>query len=751
MIRDAESVSVLCVDDEPGFADLTATYLERYDDQFAVTTTTSGPAGLRTLMETDFDCVVSDYEMPEMDGLAFLEAVRADHPDLPFVLFTGEGSESVASDAISAGVSAYVQKGAGTSHYRTLARRVRNAVELVRANARAEEAQTRARVILESSPDAINVTVDGRFVYANPAAVDLLGADSEAELLGRDAFEFVAPEDEAGTEEAISRLERDGAVSQSRRLVRTLDGETVPVEGTARPIVWDGEDGVVAIFRRRSEREEREYERTRYAAAFAGAMDAIVVADDEGRYIDANQSACDLFGVSREELLDRHIGDFATEDFAFGDAWSSFHTAGEDRGVFSLVRPDGERRIVEYAATQDVVPGEHLSVLRDVTERARLEERRQADHEALEQMHRIVADRDEPLDAKVEQLLELGTDYLGVPYGFLTRITDETQTVVASVGDHELLQPNESGPLSKAYCRKTVVDDELVSVQHASAEGWADDPAYERFELGCYIGAKVVVEGDLYGTFCFAGTDPRAESFSHGEEAFVELLARWVAYELERRRNTEALQSQTERLAEFASVVSHDLRNPLSVATGYLDLAREEGDPEQFDRVETALDRMERIIDDLLYLARENEQIRDTEPVELDDAVEQTWRTVVDADAAATLSTAGDLGTVVADRNRLYQLLENLFRNALDHVGDDVHVRVVATADGFAVEDDGPGVPAEKRDEVFEQGYTTHQEGTGFGLSIVEQIADGHGWSVAVAEAEAGGARFEVTGVARPE
>jgi signal transduction histidine kinase len=198
-------------------------------------------------------------------------------------------------------------------------------------------------------------------------------------------------------------------------------------------------------------------------------------------------------------------------------------------------------------------------------------------------------------------------------------------------------------------------------------------------------------------------------------------------------------------------VVSHDLRNPLSVATGYLDLAREEGDPEQFDRVEAALDRMERIIDDLLYLARENEQIRDTEPVELDDAVEQTWQTVVDADAAATLSTAGDLGTVVADRNRLYQLLENLFRNALDHVGDDVHVRVVATADEFAVEDDGLGIPAEKRDEVFEQGYTTHQEGTGFGLSIVEQIADGHGWSVAVTEAEAGGARFEVTGVARPE
>ncbi|WP_239640417.1 sensor histidine kinase [Halogeometricum pallidum] len=224
-------------------------------------------------------------------------------------------------------------------------------------------------------------------------------------------------------------------------------------------------------------------------------------------------------------------------------------------------------------------------------------------------------------------------------------------------------------------------------------------------------------------------------------------MAGWVAYELERREHTRELRSQTDRLDEFASMVSHDLRNPLSVASGYLELAREDGDPEQFDRIETALDRMDRIVGDLLYLARENEQIREPEPVDLDEAVRRAWETVDGADREATLVVEGDLGAVTADPNRLAQLLENVFRNSLEHAGAGVRIRVAPTDDGFAIEDDGPGIPPERREEVFEQGFTTRREGTGFGLAIVRQIADGHGWTVSVTDGEAGGARFEMSGV----
>lgn len=131
-------VGVLCVDDDPDLLALTATHLERTDDAFDVTTTTDPNEALELLSRTACDCVVSDYDMPSMDGLALLESVRERHPDLPFILFTGKGSEEVASEAIASGVTDYLQKGAGGDRYDLLANRIRNAVEQHRAGRRAE-------------------------------------------------------------------------------------------------------------------------------------------------------------------------------------------------------------------------------------------------------------------------------------------------------------------------------------------------------------------------------------------------------------------------------------------------------------------------------------------------------------------------------------------------------------------------------------------------------------------------------------
>ena len=122
--------------------------------------------------------------------------------------------------------------------------------------------------------------------------------------------------------------------------------------------------------------------------------------------------------------------------------------------------------------------------------------------------------------------------------------------------------------------------------------------------------------------------------------------------------------------------------------------------------------------------------------------VTDAWETVTSDDA--TLEIRRD-GTVEADRSRLRSVLENLFRNAIEHVGPDVTVTVELTDTGFVVADDGPGIPPEERDAVFQYGYTTREEGTGLGLAIVRTMVESHDWSITIDADDTGGTTFRVT------
>jgi signal transduction histidine kinase len=252
------------------------------------------------------------------------------------------------------------------------------------------------------------------------------------------------------------------------------------------------------------------------------------------------------------------------------------------------------------------------------------------------------------------------------------------------------------------------------------------------------------LEEENYGTLCFAADKAREAPFSDREKTFVELLTQWARYELKQRRDKEQLRRQNERLDRFASVLSHDLRNPLNTAMMNLDLAREADDPVHLTDIGHALDRMRRIIQDVLTLTRSGGiDPGDLSPVRLPPVVEASWSQVDTARATLRNETNA---AVRADERRLKRLLENLFRNAVEHGGKEVVVRVGDLSTGFFVEDDGPGIPAEKREEVFDEGYSSNHDGTGLGLSIVETVAEGHDWTLSVTEGPAGGARFEIEG-----
>ncbi|MDB9254067.1 MULTISPECIES: PAS domain S-box protein [Halorubrum] len=225
---------------------------------------------------------------------------------------------------------------------------------------------------------------------------------------------------------------------------------------------------------------------------------------------------------------------------------------------------------------------------------------------------------------------------------------------------------------------------------------------------------------------------------SDGEITRLVGVTRNVTERVERERQ---LRQQNERLGEFASVISHDLRSPLNVAQGRAALLAEQGESEHLDPLLQALDRMEAIVEDTLTLARQGDTISETESVSLTNLVGKCWATVDTGEAAIEIV---DEMTLQADPDRLRHVFENLFRNAVEHGGSDVTVRVGCHNElGIYVEDNGPGIPVEKRDEVFEPGHSSAQGGTGFGLTIVKRIVEAHGWELSVADGTDGGARFE--------
>ncbi|WP_299266287.1 sensor histidine kinase [Halorientalis sp.] len=226
---------------------------------------------------------------------------------------------------------------------------------------------------------------------------------------------------------------------------------------------------------------------------------------------------------------------------------------------------------------------------------------------------------------------------------------------------------------------------------------------------------------------------------------------------------TEAPGDRSDDLAgeQIASVISHDLRNPLDVAKAHLQAARETGGQQHFDSLERAHDRMERIIQDVLTLARREGVISPSPAVEVDTVATDAWRTV--DTTRASLQLEPELPAITADPDRLQRLFENLFRNSVEHgtvddsaaeadddsetERDGITIRVGTVDGGFYVADDGPGVPQDDHERVFDPGYTDADGGTGLGLTIVEQIAVAHDWTVTLQDGADSGARFEFRGV----
>jgi len=662
-----DPIRVLCVDDDTTVLEAIASCLDR--DRFDVVTEPSTRGTLDRLDGT-IDCVVSEYDLAERDGIELLGAVRDEHPELPFVLFTDAGSEAVASEAITAGVTDYLRKAADTDQYTVLANRIESVVRKRRAE-REDRPESRYRRLVEGAVVGIYLIRNDRIEYANPKLVGIFGYEP-GELVGRSPLAIVAEADRDRVAAALEARER-GEIGEFQYAFTGVrkDGARVEVEVQGGRIDIDGDPAIMGVLREVDDRRRREY-----------ALGAL------------HDATGDLMGAqAAETVVDR--------------------TA---------------------AAAEDVL-GFPMAVVRLYD----------ADDDTLEPV----------------------------------AVTD---AATEALGDRPTYARDEWFPWRAFDSGEPVIADGSLS-DHA-----ASDPA---------LRSALYVPIDGHGTLSIGSPDG---VFDDTDVRLAQVLAANTATALDRVASETERERQNERLEEFASVVSHDLRSPLGLARGRLELAHEDHLSEHHDDIQWALSRMDSMIDDLLTLARQGEVVDETTRVSLASIAEAAWREVDDGAAALVL---GDLGGIEADPDRLQRLLGNLFRNAVEHgstsppsqaqedavehgstsprsqaredavehsstnnrpKADDavehgstssqaepddaadpsVTVQVQRLANGgFAVADDGPGIPHDDYDRVFESGYTTG-EGTGLGLAIVKTIAEAHGWTVSVTESDAGGARFVV-------
>jgi len=698
---EATSIRVLLVGDDDEFASLVADYL-RAEHDFTVLVETGPEAALDTLEEDDVDCVVSDYAMSPMDGLEFLEAVKRRDPDQPFVLFASQGSEAVASQAIQRGADDYLRKDTGETCSELLATRIENCVIIARQQRELQDIHT----AIEQAGHAMLVTdADGTITYANRRMEDVSGYSCE-ELRGSTPSLLKSGEHDPAFYQDIWDTILDGDVWEGEVVNEHKEGHQYIIDQTIAPIQNNGEiTNFVAINRDITAEKRRERDLTFFEEAIEQLGVGVTAYDSTGTIRYTNEAYAALLGSTTRDLQGEHITvvnpEFDRENFE--SYWESFDLNETRRRETVHQRLDDDATVpVETVTTYTEIDGHryHIGTIQDITDRKERERELQKFRKAVEEAGHSILVTD--TDGTIE--------YANPAFEEVTGYTRE-----------------EAIGRSPAILSSGAHDDEFYRdlwTTILDGETWRGEIVNERKN-----GEPLVIDQTISPLTDEDGT------ITH----FV-AINRDVTELKERRRQ---LERQNERLERFGHTVAHDLRNPLGVLDGYLDMARSEGIPSDVcEEMQTSIDRMTELIEELLALAEQGKTVLDPEPVSIEAVTEAAWKHVDTREMTLDIDVDGD-ATLSMDESRVVQLFENLVRNARDHAGEDAHIRVGPLEDGFYVEDDGPGIPEANHDTVLESGFTTSEDGTGFGLAIVNQIADAHGWRVEIADGARGGARFE--------
>ncbi len=574
---------------------------------------------------------------------------------------------------------------------------------------------TRFQTYIEHVSDIVSVIdMTGKVLYVSPSIESVLGY-AQDEHIGENVFEFIHPDDLDGTfERFLEAIDQEGETVESAEFrFKAADGSYLWLEAIGRTQIATDIEGFVITSRDITERKQRLRELRRYETILSHSSDMTIIVDGNLKVEYISPAVEPMLGYSQGEVIGTNS--------------------------FDYIHPDDLEEAVDALSRTVTHPDEVITV----------------------------EYRSSHADGGWVWVEVRGRNYLDDPYidGIMVDVRDISQRK-----EHERALKNERDRANALFSRLgepvvEVVFEEASPYIKRMNDTFKDTFGLDESAVGEALDAHIVPEESIESAMLInedvgSGNVSEREVERMTDDGRRTFLLRTVPFRVDdearahaiyiditdRKKRERELERQNERLERVSRVISHDLRNPLTVAKGYLEIAREAEDPDEaLEMVGEAHERMDDLIEDTLALARQGQRIVEFEPVRLSTLAGRCWSMVNTGDA--TIDCVDDVA-FEGDPDALAHVFENLFRNAIQHGDDEVTVTVGSIGShGIFIEDDGPGIDPDKREEVFEPGYSTSGSGTGFGLAIVKEIIDAHGWDIAVTAGEAGGARFEITGM----
>ena len=715
-----QTIRVLHVDDDSGFLAVAKQCLED-QSQFQVDTVQSAKEALEKLKRSEYDVIVSDYQMPEKNGLELLRELRQQGSYIPFILFTCKGKEETAIEALNSGVYRYVGKeGNAEITYGELKRSICDAVRGQRAEKLFREAENRLRLITDNMQDMLLLT-DTNLVctYASASHKWILGYEPK-EMVGKPVCDFVHPDDLAKALEAAEKAFKTNFAGKMEVRVRRADGSYILSEGIGKILKNESGQVIGTMLTSRDITERKEIEQAlkeseeKYRKLFEEAMDAIFVADAEtGILIDCNNAATTLTGRTKSEIIGKHQR-FLHPDGNGGNFSESFEQhLGDREGQIietQIIQKNGEIRDVAIKANLIEVNGKRMlqGIFRDVTERK--ERTRKAQFQA-------------------RLLNAVG------------------QAIIATDINGKIIYWNSAAEQLYGWKEAEVIGRCIVDITPAESSQEQAAKIMKRLNAGEYLSGEFLAkrrDGTLFPAIItsspitndkreFIGTIGVSTDISEQkwmQEIFNEAIAKVVEL--------------NEKLHVVESLTRHDIRNKLSALNGriYLLKKRLNNNTEalsQLKEMELASQQILRILEfEKNYVQVGSEELK---TVDVEQYLSEASLLFSNLKGAKLVNECQGL-TVLAD-SMLRQLFYNLIDNTLKYGEKISRIRVHYKEDGnhlkLFYEDDGVGIPDDEKSNLFREGYG---KGTGFGLYLIKRICEAYGWAIQETGKQGQGVQF---------